>query len=96
MCVTVCVFVCPSMCTTTSFFDDSGVHLEKTNHDMLRFHHVVFYSQFKSKLGNIHFKTGGLCINLNTDLTFIDVYLEDHTLTPHTLKPLVSYFLPSP
>ena len=57
---------------------------------MFRFHHVVFYSQLKSKLDNIHVKTGGLCINLSNDprpirfeyiMYFLDWYLQPHVMT---------------
>jgi hypothetical protein len=36
---------------------------------MFRFHRVVFYSQLKSKVGNILVKVAGLSINLNIDGT---------------------------
>ena len=59
---------------------------------MFRFHHTTFNSHLKSKLGT-------RCLKILTKMTCledIDIDLQDHTLTPHTLKPLTSYLRPSP
>jgi hypothetical protein len=37
----------------TRVFAASGVQLAQTNHDMFRFHREAFYSQLKSKVGNM-------------------------------------------
>jgi hypothetical protein len=67
------------------FYVDSGVHLLESN----QFHNrlTVVYSHLKSKVGNILTKTTSLCINL---ILMSHLYLLDHTLTPHILKPLFS------
>ena len=42
-----------------------GVQLAQTNHDIFRFHRSVFYSHFKSKVGNILTKSVTLCHSIN-------------------------------
>ena len=58
------------------------------------FHSAAFYSQLKSKVGNILTKGTDLLINLNIDDAPI-VTSHTHTLTPPTHKPLVAS-LPTP
>ena len=48
-------------------------------------HTVVFFSQIKSKVGNILVKSVGLCMDLNIDGVTIESRSHTH---PHTPKPL--------
>ena len=50
---------------TDHFFTNSGVQLEQSTRGQFHFKHVVFSSQFKSKVGNILVKTEALWITLN-------------------------------
>jgi hypothetical protein len=54
---------------------------------------VAFYSQLKSKVGNILVKATVLRSNLNIDGAPIASHAHTH---PPTHKPLTSYSLPSP
>ena len=51
----------------TGFFAASGVQLAKTNQDQFRYRRAVFYSQLKSKVGNILAKAAALRIDLKID-----------------------------
>ena len=61
-----------------TFFVSSGVQFAQTNHDMFRFGRMVFYSQLKSKVGNILSKAATLCINLNKDDSHIPSRSKTH------------------
>jgi hypothetical protein len=71
---------------TDLFFATSEVQFSQSN-IQFHYHRVVFSSQLKSKVGHLLGKTEDLRINLNID---DDPIAFDHTLTLHTLKPLVS------
>ena len=62
--------------------------------DMFRFHRAVFYSQLKSKVGNIFVKVAILCINLNIDDVFTHSPLTHSNLSPFLLVHLLRYSLP--
>ena len=81
---------------TDRFLADSGVRLAQTN-----FHvrHVVFSSQFKSKVGNILVKDSALRINLNIDGTPIasrSPTHPSHTQNSHLLTSSLSLGVPVP
>ena len=81
----------------TVFFSPLGVDLEQTNQDLIHFQCDDFYSQFKSKVGNILTKDTPLRFNLNIDDDPIVSRSHTHPGTHRdTLKPLVFYPLPSP
>ncbi len=63
-------------------------HLTQSN-NQFHDHRSAFSSKLKYRVGFILPKTADLRITLNIDGTPI-LYLLDHTLTLHTLKPLVS------
>ena len=81
---------------TKRFFSASGVQLAQTNHDIFRFHRMAFYSQLKSKLGNILVKVAALsvCINLKMDDTPIGSFQIAHSpLTLSNLSPINIAFI---
>jgi hypothetical protein len=49
---------------------------------MFRFRRAAFYSQLKSKVGNILVKTAVLCINLNID--DVSIVSRSHTHASHS------------
>ena len=75
----VCLLFLQTHWETDRFLTTLGVHLAQTN---FHFHHVVFSSQFKSKVGHILTKTVSLRINLNIDGTPIS--FGSHTHPPHS------------
>ena len=79
---------------TDRFFAASGVEHAQHNQDQFRFRRAAFYSQLKSKVGNILAKATALRINLN--IYDAPIASHTHTLTPPTHKLLVSYPLPCP
>jgi hypothetical protein len=54
---------------TDRFFPSSGVQLTQSTSDLFHYHHVMFSSQIKSKVGNILAKDEALRITLNIDGT---------------------------
>jgi hypothetical protein len=53
--------------TVSLFFASSGVQFDQSN--QFHYRRETFYSQIKSKVGNILSKSVSLCINLNIDGT---------------------------
>ena len=77
---------------TDRFLPDSGVQLAQTNHDIFRFHCLVFYSQLKSKVGNILTKAVALLINLIIDCTPIPSRSHTHPSNSQTSRLFSSSF----
>ena len=73
---------------TDPFFAASGARLEQFNSDQFHYRRAAFSSQLKSKIGNIFSKDEGLRINL--EISTDQLSRQDHTLTHHTRKPLVT------
>jgi hypothetical protein len=69
------------------FFAASGVEIAQHHQDLIRLRRAAFYSQLKSKVGDILTKATALRIDLNFD----GAPMASHTLTPLTHKLLVSY-----
>jgi hypothetical protein len=87
--VSLCEFLCLQAHRETDlFFAAFGVDLAQTHQDLFHFRRTAFYSQLKSKVGNILAKATALRINLNIH--------GGPIASPHTLKPLSPYPLPSP
>ena len=69
---------------TDGFFAASGVEHAQHNQDQFRFRRAAFYSQLKSKVGNILAKATALRINLNID----GAPIASHT---HSPLPLTNF-----
>ena len=102
---TVCSFCFYRIIGNHRFFSSSGVEHVQHNQDQFRFHRTGFYSQLKSKVGNILVNVTTLCINLNIESSMtILCQLHSHTGThpSHSQTvlfsvhfPLLRYPLPS-
>jgi hypothetical protein len=83
----------------TCFFAASGVEHAKQNQDQFRYRRAAFYSQLKSKVGNVLAKATAQRINLNIDGASIASRAHAHpshsqTLSPPIHFPLLRYPLP--
>ena len=68
---------------TDLFFAASGVEHAQHKQDQFRFRCPAFYSQFKSKVGNILGKDTVLCINLNM-MTPLELHTHTGTHPSHS------------
>jgi hypothetical protein len=82
-----------SLCEFLCFFAAFGVDLAQTHQDLFHFRRTAFYSQLKSKVGNILAKATALRINLN--IHGGPIASRSHTHPSHS-QPLDPYPLPSP
>jgi hypothetical protein len=75
---------------TNHFFATSRVVCTQHNQVHLRFHRTVFYSHLKSTVGNILTKITDFCINLDIDVSPVDITSRVHThsfVPSHTQTP---------
>jgi hypothetical protein len=86
--VSLCEFYFSGDSSGNRFFSVSGVDHGQTNLDFFHYIRGVYYTQLKSKVDNILTKDTSSRINLNIDGD--PIVSRSHTLTSHTLKPLVS------
>jgi hypothetical protein len=78
---------------TDRFFAASGVHLPQPNSGLFHFHRVVFFSNLKSKIGNLLAKDAALRINLNLDGTPIASKSHTHPSHSQTSRLFTSSFI---
>ena len=75
---------------TDRFCTTSGVQILESNNKQFHYRRVVFSSHLKSKVGHIHTKSGGLCINLNIVDTPITPTSHTHPSHSQTSRLLTS------
>ena len=91
--VSLCAFCFCRLVGKDRFGAASGVEHAQHNVDQLRFRRAAFYSQLKSKVGNILAEATALRINLNIDGAPIASRTPTH---PSHSQALASSPLPSP